>query len=180
VKSKEDQNMDNQLLRSLADDGMCLENGSSMHLSAIMSPAFPASSVDLNSSTPSTLQSTDKSKTGEKKKQRSLNMHGVFLHVLGDALGSVAVIISALFIWFSPWSWRFYVDPAISILIASIILATTVPLVRGTCYILLQGTPSSIPMDNLRRDLQMVPFVIYICNCCHYGQLVSDPYYNFV
>ena len=44
---------------------------------------------------------------------RNLNMHGVFLHVLGDALGSVAVIISGLFIKYTTFSWRFLADPVI-------------------------------------------------------------------
>lgn len=39
-------------------------------------------------------------------------MRGVFLHVLGDALGSVIVIISALVIKFVEYEWRFKVDPA--------------------------------------------------------------------
>ncbi len=39
-------------------------------------------------------------------------MRGVFLHVLGDALGSVIVIISALVIKFRHEEWRFKVDPA--------------------------------------------------------------------
>ena len=41
-----------------------------------------------------------------------LNMRAVFLHVLGDALGSVIVIISALIIWFVKKDWVYYVDPA--------------------------------------------------------------------
>lgn len=41
-----------------------------------------------------------------------LNMRGVFLHVLGDALGSVIVIISALLIWFVEADWKYYMDPA--------------------------------------------------------------------
>jgi len=41
-----------------------------------------------------------------------LNMRGVFLHVLGDALGSVVVIISALVIKFVDAEWKFKVDPA--------------------------------------------------------------------
>ena len=36
----------------------------------------------------------------------SMNMRGVFLHVLGDALGNVGVIVSGLFIWLTPYSWR--------------------------------------------------------------------------
>ncbi len=42
-----------------------------------------------------------------------LNMRGVFLHVLGDALGSVVVIISALVIKFVEDDWRYKVDPAL-------------------------------------------------------------------
>ena len=40
-----------------------------------------------------------------------LNMRGVFLHVLGDALGSVVVIISALVIKFVEAEWKYKVDP---------------------------------------------------------------------
>ncbi len=42
-----------------------------------------------------------------------MNMRGVFLHVLGDALGSVVVIISALVIKFVEDDWRYKVDPAL-------------------------------------------------------------------
>ena len=42
-----------------------------------------------------------------------LNMRGVFLHVLGDALGSVIVIISALVIKFVDAEWKYKVDPAL-------------------------------------------------------------------
>jgi zinc transporter 1 len=41
-----------------------------------------------------------------------MNMKGVFLHVLGDALGSVVVIVSSLIIMYAEGQWRFYVDPA--------------------------------------------------------------------
>lgn len=41
-----------------------------------------------------------------------LNMRGVFLHVLGDALGSVVVIVSALIIKFVDGDWKYKVDPA--------------------------------------------------------------------
>ncbi len=57
-------------------------------------------------------------------------MRGVFLHVLGDALGSVVVIISALIIWLTEGQWRFYVDPAMSLVIVIIITTTTIPLCK--------------------------------------------------
>lgn len=50
----------------------------------------------------------------KKKVQSSaqLNMKGVFLHILGDALGSVIVVISALIVKFVKSDWRYKVDPA--------------------------------------------------------------------
>ncbi|XP_002741251.2 uncharacterized protein LOC100375450, partial [Saccoglossus kowalevskii] len=57
-----------------------------------------------------------------------LNMRAVFLHVMGDALGSVIVIVSALIIWFAEGDWRYYVDPAMSLAMVTIILSTTMPL----------------------------------------------------
>lgn len=41
-----------------------------------------------------------------------LNMRGVFLHVMGDALGSVIVIISALVVKYVEADWRYRIDPA--------------------------------------------------------------------
>lgn len=44
--------------------------------------------------------------------EQSLNMRGMFLHVAGDALGSIVVIVASLVIWLSDWKYRNYVDPA--------------------------------------------------------------------
>ena len=40
-----------------------------------------------------------------------MNMRGVFLHVMADALGSVVVCISALIMWLTEWEYKHYVDP---------------------------------------------------------------------
>lgn len=58
---------------------------------------------------------------GTKPSGEDLNMQGIFLHVLGDALGSVGVIFSALFIWLTDFSWRFYMDPIIRYLFTSLV-----------------------------------------------------------
>ncbi|KAL8609544.1 hypothetical protein ACOMHN_000600 [Nucella lapillus] len=89
-----------------------------------------------------------------------MNMRGVFLHVLGDALGSVVVIISSLIIWKAEGQWRFYVDPAMSILMVIIILSTTIPLLKQTSLILLQTTPNFLDQDNLKLKLQKVDGVL--------------------
>ncbi|KAK9729669.1 Zinc resistance conferring protein [Basidiobolus ranarum] len=91
-----------------------------------------------------------------------LNMHGVFLHVLGDALGSVAVIVSSIVIWKCEFEQRFLLDPIISLLITAFILTFSLPLVKSTCFILLQGVPNSIPIDILKDEMQNIPGVISV------------------
>ncbi|XP_041355371.1 zinc/cadmium resistance protein-like [Gigantopelta aegis] len=83
-----------------------------------------------------------------------LNMRGVFLHVLGDALGSVIVIISALVIWLVEDDWRYYVDPALSLILVGIILFSTIPLFKESSFILLQSVPSHIQTDRIRGKLE--------------------------
>lgn len=92
----------------------------------------------------------------------SMNMRGVFLHVLGDALGNVGVIASGLFIALSTVSWRFYSDPAISFLITIIIFHSALPLVKSASFILLQGVPSAVPLEEVRRALLEVKGVLSV------------------
>ncbi|CAI1651690.1 hypothetical protein SEUBUCD646_0M03810 [Saccharomyces eubayanus] len=98
----------------------------------------------------------------KKNKQRSLNMHGVFLHVLGDALGNIGVITAALFIWKTEYSWRFYSDPIVSLLITIIIFSSALPLSRRASRILLQATPSTISADQIQREILAVPGVVAV------------------
>lgn len=101
-------------------------------------------------------------KKNKKKSTKSLNMHGVFLHVLGDALGNVGVISAALFIWKTDYSWRFYSDPIVSLVITVIIFSSALPLSRRASRILLQATPSTISADEIQREILAVPGVIAV------------------
>ncbi|KAG8624213.1 hypothetical protein KVT40_009189 [Elsinoe batatas] len=89
-----------------------------------------------------------------------LNMRGVFLHVMGDALGNVGVIASALIIWLTPWSWRFYSDPAISLVITVIILCSAIPLCKAASRILLQAVPIGLSIDDIKDDIEDLPGVV--------------------
>ncbi|PSN69742.1 cation efflux protein [Corynespora cassiicola Philippines] len=99
-----------------------------------------------------------------------LNMRGVFLHVLGDALGNVGVIASALFIWLTPFSWRFYSDPAISLIITLIILASAIPLCKAASRILLQAVPAGLSIDDIRDDISELEGILS-CHHVHVWQL---------
>ncbi|KAL7418224.1 cation efflux protein [Mrakia frigida] len=92
----------------------------------------------------------------------NMNMKGVFLHVLGDALGNVGVIASGLVIWFCKGHWRFYSDPLISFFITVIIFSSALPLVKSASFILLQAVPSTVSLDDLRESIKDVPGVFSV------------------
>ncbi|PKX94908.1 metal cation transporter MSC2 [Aspergillus novofumigatus IBT 16806] len=77
------------------------------------------------------------------------NMHGIFLHILADTLGSVAVVISTILVHFSGWAGY---DPIASCLIAILIFASAVPLVTSTAKTLLLALPADIEY-NVRETL---------------------------
>ena len=80
------------------------------------------------------------------------NMYGIYLHVLADTLGSAAVVVSTILIHYTGWQgW----DPLASCLIAVLIFAATVPLVRSTGKGLLMAVPEGTEFD-LREALSAV------------------------
>ncbi|KAJ3096097.1 hypothetical protein HDU97_006219 [Phlyctochytrium planicorne] len=94
-------------------------------------------------------------KNGERKpREGDLNMRSIFLHVAGDALGSVGVVVAAVAMM------KYYVDPIISLFITAIILSSTIPLVRSASFILLQVAPVSVPIEKLTREIKEVNGVI--------------------
>jgi solute carrier family 30 (zinc transporter), member 1 len=99
-----------------------------------------------------------------------LNMKGIFLHVMGDALGNVGVIATALIIWLTSFPGRFYFDPAISLVITAIILASAIPLCKAASRILLQAVPLGINVDDIKSDIEDLPGIIS-CHHLHVWQL---------
>jgi zinc transporter 1 len=99
-----------------------------------------------------------------------LNMRGVFLHVMGDALGNIGVIGSALIIWLTNYSWRFYADPVISLIITVIILCSAIPLCKAASRILLQAVPAGLSIDDIKDDISELDGIIS-CHHLHVWQL---------
>ena len=99
-----------------------------------------------------------------------LNMRGVFLHVLGDALGNIGVIASALIIWLCTFKARFYFDPGISLIITVIILSSAIPLCKAASRILLQAVPPGMSIDEIKEDIEDLERVEE-CHHLHVWQL---------
>jgi cobalt-zinc-cadmium efflux system protein len=82
--------------------------------------------------------------------QHNLNLRGAALHVLGDLLGSVAAIAAAVVILTTGWT---PIDPLLSLLVAGLILRSAWMLVRQSGHILLEGTPSHLDIEEIKREL---------------------------
>ncbi|KAF8912735.1 cation efflux protein [Gymnopilus junonius] len=83
----------------------------------------------------------------------SMNMRALLLHVFGDALGNVGVIATGLVIWQTTWQYKYYFDPFISLVITVIIFSSALPLVRSTSFILLQGVPPTVDLEEVREAI---------------------------
>lgn len=88
--------------------------------------------------------------------EENLNMRGAFLHVMGDALGSVGAILAGVLIW--KWGWML-ADPLISVVMCLLIIYSSWQLVRESVNILLEGTPSHINISSLVDAIHSVPGV---------------------
>jgi cobalt-zinc-cadmium efflux system protein len=86
----------------------------------------------------------------------SLNLRGAVLEVLGDALGSLAVVISAVVIGWTGW---LAADPVAALVIAALILPRSVLLLRDAAHVLLEGTPPDVDAERVRAALLAVPGV---------------------
>ncbi len=88
-----------------------------------------------------------------------VNIRSVFLHMLGDTLSTAAVIAGGAGILFTGSMW---IDPVLSIVIAAMILWSSAGIVRETLNILLEGTPRSVELAEVRGAMQAVSGVINV------------------
>ncbi|HPU30597.1 MAG TPA: cation diffusion facilitator family transporter [Syntrophorhabdaceae bacterium] len=86
-----------------------------------------------------------------------LNIKGIWLHVIGDTLSSIGVIISGVVIYFTGWT---YADPIASALIGGIIIWGGIRLVRDTISIFLNLTPKGFDVEMLVKKIIDMPDVI--------------------
>lgn len=99
-----------------------------------------------------------------------MGMNAMILHVIGDMLGNVGVVVTALIIWLTDWPGKYYADPAVSLFITLIILRSALPLTSASAKILLQATPDHIDVNDVREDIQQLPGIIS-CHHVHIWQL---------
>ena len=84
------------------------------------------------------------------EKNKNINMKAAYLHLLGDALTSLAVIVGAVLIWFFKIIW---VDALVTILIGVYLLINTWKLLKESVTILMQMTPAEINIAKIETRL---------------------------
>ena len=88
--------------------------------------------------------------------QHSLNLRGAYLHVMGDALGSLGAVAGGVIIIVTGWT---PVDALISVLIALLIVRSAVGLVRESTEVLLEATPRAVSLPEVAQRIASIPGV---------------------
>jgi cobalt-zinc-cadmium efflux system protein len=87
---------------------------------------------------------------------RDLNVRGALVHVIGDLLSSVAALIAGAVIHVTGW---ITIDPILSLVIAALILVTTLRLLRDTLHVLMEGVPRAVDLAEIGGALAALPGV---------------------
>jgi cobalt-zinc-cadmium efflux system protein len=93
------------------------------------------------------------------RRHDSLNLRGAWLHVLSDALGSVAAIVAGGLAWAFGWTLA---DPVASVIIALLVLRGAWQLLDDAVHVLMEGAPPHIDVDAVRAALAAEPGVVAV------------------
>lgn len=89
--------------------------------------------------------------------RNDLNIRSAFVHMMGDALGSIAIVLGAMAIRYTGWV---QVDPILSILIALLIVWTAWDIIRESLNILLEGLPRGVLLADVAQAMGGVEGVL--------------------
>lgn len=81
----------------------------------------------------------------------NLNVRSAYLHILGDALGSVGALVAGLLMNLFGW---YIADPIISVFVAVLILRGAWGVIKNTVHILMEGTPSRLNFEEVKAGLE--------------------------
>jgi cobalt-zinc-cadmium efflux system protein len=89
--------------------------------------------------------------------RHDINIRSAFIHMLGDLVGAVGIIVGALVIRFTGWQQA---DPVLSILIGVLIVWTAWDIIREALNILLEGLPRGLNLQSVIAQMQNVEGVL--------------------
>ncbi|MBP1963688.1 cation diffusion facilitator family transporter [Paenibacillus aceris] len=89
----------------------------------------------------------------------NLNLRSAYLHILGDALGSVGAIVAGAVMLIFGW---YAADPIISVIVALLILRGAWGVLKSTIHILMEGTPAEVSLGEVKQVLEGIDGVINV------------------
>ncbi|CAK7348620.1 unnamed protein product [Dovyalis caffra] len=102
----------------------------------------------------------DKGEAGHEKKQRNINVQGAYLHVLGDSIQSIGVMIGGGIIWYKP-EWKI-IDLICTLIFSVIVLGTTIKMLRNILEVLMESTPREIDATKIEKGLLEMEEVVAV------------------
>ncbi|CAL9197616.1 unnamed protein product, partial [Musa hybrid cultivar] len=100
------------------------------------------------------------SREDAKEKTRNINVHSAYLHVLGDSIQSIGVMIGGAMIWWKP-EWKI-IDMLCTLVFSVIVLVTTIKMLRDILEVLMESTPRQIDATKLEQGLCQLDGVVAI------------------
>jgi cobalt-zinc-cadmium efflux system protein len=101
--------------------------------------------------------------------QHDMNTRGAWLHVIGDTLGSAAVIVGAIVVWTTGQVW---IDPAVSVLVSVMLLYSAWSLMTQAIRVLMEHAPSDIEVAAIESTIRAHQHVVDV-HCLHVWTLGS-------
>ena len=98
--------------------------------------------------------SNEKSHEEEESHHDNLNIRAAFIHVIGDLIQSVGVVIAAVVILV--WPDLYIVDPICTFLFSILVVITTIPILCDCIRVFMEGTPTGVDPSKLMKDLYSV------------------------
>ena len=91
--------------------------------------------------------------------EHTLNSRAALIHVMGDALGSIAAISAGAIVYFTGWA---PIDPILSVVVAMLILFSALNLLREVVHVLMEGVPGNIRLEDVGRNLAAIDGVMRV------------------
>lgn len=91
------------------------------------------------------------------KERENINVKAAFIHVVGDLIQSIGVLIAAFIIYFKP-EWKL-ADPICTFVFSLIVMVTTFKIFLDIVNVLMEGTPRGIDITSVRRSFLKIPGV---------------------
>lgn len=107
----------------------------------------------------------------KKHSDSSLNIRSAYLHLLGDTLSSVAVVIGGILIYFFEIYW---IDPLITVMISLYIIKETWDVFRHSADILMQAVPRGVEINKITADLENINGISNIHHVHIWGMSEKD------